>query len=163
MRLQPPMHWSLCVRQVRKRTRPRTSSRLYGDILGFGASLLYGALEDVFREDECSFRHRRTTPEKLKAQIRAHRDVSRHGRRPVALALQVPSIQCAADACFERGGNRRCGRALPPTLEPVGVDGSHVSNLVGRWSTPASLSCPPRGPSTKDRCLLAPRRTTFIS
>ena len=44
----------------------------YGCILGFEPPFFYRPLEDVFREDECSFRHRRTTPERLKAQIRAH-------------------------------------------------------------------------------------------
>jgi len=39
----------------------------YGSILGFEPPFFYRPLEDVFREDECSFRHRRTTPEKLKA------------------------------------------------------------------------------------------------
>lgn len=43
-----------------------------GSVLGFEPAFFYGTLEDVFREDECSFRHRRTTPERLKSQIRAH-------------------------------------------------------------------------------------------
>jgi Zn-dependent peptidase ImmA (M78 family)/DNA-binding XRE family transcriptional regulator len=44
----------------------------YGCVLGFEPSFFYQSLEDLFREDECSFRHRRTTPERLKSQIRAH-------------------------------------------------------------------------------------------
>jgi Zn-dependent peptidase ImmA (M78 family) len=43
-----------------------------GSVLGFAPAFFYGPLEDVFQEDECSFRHRRTTPERLKSQIRAH-------------------------------------------------------------------------------------------
>ena len=43
-----------------------------GSVLGFAPTFFYGPLEDVFQEDECSFRHRRTTPERMKAQIRAH-------------------------------------------------------------------------------------------
>jgi Zn-dependent peptidase ImmA (M78 family) len=43
-----------------------------GSVLGFAPAFFYGPLEDVFLEDECSFRHRRTTPERMKAQIRAH-------------------------------------------------------------------------------------------
>jgi Zn-dependent peptidase ImmA (M78 family) len=43
-----------------------------GSVLGFCPSFFYGPLEDAFQEHECSFRHRRTTPERLKAQIRAH-------------------------------------------------------------------------------------------
>jgi Zn-dependent peptidase ImmA (M78 family)/transcriptional regulator with XRE-family HTH domain len=41
-------------------------------VLGFEPTFFYGPLEDAFREEECSFRHRRATPEKLKAQVRAH-------------------------------------------------------------------------------------------
>jgi Zn-dependent peptidase ImmA (M78 family)/transcriptional regulator with XRE-family HTH domain len=41
-------------------------------VLGFEPTFFYGPLEDSFRENECNFRHRRTTPEKLKAQVRAH-------------------------------------------------------------------------------------------
>jgi Zn-dependent peptidase ImmA (M78 family) len=43
-----------------------------GSILGFEPEFFYGPLEDLFAEDECSFRHRRTTPERLKARIRSH-------------------------------------------------------------------------------------------
>jgi Zn-dependent peptidase ImmA (M78 family) len=43
-----------------------------GSVLGFAPAFFYGPLEDIFHEDECSFRHRRTTPERMKAQIRAH-------------------------------------------------------------------------------------------
>ncbi|HEV2491546.1 MAG TPA: XRE family transcriptional regulator [Terriglobia bacterium] len=43
-----------------------------GAILGFEPVFFYGSIDDVFREGECSFRHRRTTPERLKTQIRAH-------------------------------------------------------------------------------------------
>ena len=41
-------------------------------VLGFEPEFFYRPLSDVFHEDECSFRHRRTTPERQKAQIRAH-------------------------------------------------------------------------------------------
>jgi Zn-dependent peptidase ImmA (M78 family) len=43
-----------------------------GSVLGFDPAFFYAPLEDAFQEDECSFRHRRTTPERLKSQIRAH-------------------------------------------------------------------------------------------
>jgi Zn-dependent peptidase ImmA (M78 family) len=43
-----------------------------GSVLGFEPTFFYGQLDDAFLEDECSFRHRRATPEKLKAQVRAH-------------------------------------------------------------------------------------------
>jgi Zn-dependent peptidase ImmA (M78 family) len=43
-----------------------------GDILGFEQRFFYEQLADRFREEECSFRHRRSMPERMKAQIRAH-------------------------------------------------------------------------------------------
>jgi Zn-dependent peptidase ImmA (M78 family)/DNA-binding XRE family transcriptional regulator len=44
----------------------------FGEVLGFEPEFFYGPLTDMFREEECSFRHRRATTEKLKAKIRAH-------------------------------------------------------------------------------------------
>ena len=44
----------------------------FGDVLGFSPGFFYRPIEDSFSEVECSFRHRRSTPEKYKAQIRAH-------------------------------------------------------------------------------------------
>jgi Zn-dependent peptidase ImmA (M78 family)/transcriptional regulator with XRE-family HTH domain len=44
----------------------------FGSVLGFEPEFFYGPIEDVFREEECSMRHRRSTPEGLKAKIRAH-------------------------------------------------------------------------------------------
>lgn len=41
-------------------------------VLGFHSGFFYLKLEDTFREEECSFRHRRSTTERLKNQIRAH-------------------------------------------------------------------------------------------
>lgn len=41
-------------------------------VLGFEPTFFYGPLEDAFREDECSFRHRRAASEKMKSQVRAH-------------------------------------------------------------------------------------------
>ena len=44
----------------------------FGAVLGFEPEFFYGNLQDVFKDDECSFRHRRTTPQKAKTQVRAH-------------------------------------------------------------------------------------------
>jgi transcriptional regulator with XRE-family HTH domain len=44
----------------------------FGVVLGFDPKFFYRIVEDPFLEDECSFRHRRATPERLKSQIRAH-------------------------------------------------------------------------------------------
>src|SRR6266851_1986515 len=62
---------SLC-ETGKKREPARDLIEACGSILGFEPDFFYGPLEDIFQEDECSFRHRRTTPERLKAQIRAH-------------------------------------------------------------------------------------------
>jgi len=43
-----------------------------GSVLGFEPAFFYHPVRDVFRENECSFRHRRSAPERLKDQIRAH-------------------------------------------------------------------------------------------
>lgn len=43
-----------------------------GAALGFHPDFFYRDIGDVFREEECSFRHRRSAPERLKDQIRAH-------------------------------------------------------------------------------------------
>jgi len=43
-----------------------------GVVLGFEPAFFYAPLEDVFQVDECNFRHRGTTPERMKVQIRAH-------------------------------------------------------------------------------------------
>ncbi|MBZ5623701.1 MAG: ImmA/IrrE family metallo-endopeptidase [Acidobacteriia bacterium] len=43
-----------------------------GSVLGFEPAFFYGTVHDLFRENECSFRHRRNAPERLKDQIRAH-------------------------------------------------------------------------------------------
>jgi len=62
---------SLC-ENAKKRDPAPDLIEACGDVLGFEPLFFYGKLEDVFREDECSFRHRRTTPERTKTQVRAH-------------------------------------------------------------------------------------------
>src|ERR1700726_2303225 len=44
----------------------------FGSVLGFEPEFFYNTVEDAFLEDECSFRHRRSPPERTKTQIRAH-------------------------------------------------------------------------------------------
>jgi Zn-dependent peptidase ImmA (M78 family)/transcriptional regulator with XRE-family HTH domain len=62
---------SLC-ENGKKRDPARDLVEACADVLGFEPEFFYGTLEDLFTEDECSFRHRRSTPERLKGQIRAH-------------------------------------------------------------------------------------------
>jgi Zn-dependent peptidase ImmA (M78 family)/transcriptional regulator with XRE-family HTH domain len=84
----------------------------FGTVLGFEPEFFYGPLNDVFREDECSFRHRRTTPQKTKTQVRAHatliamvveklRGVFRFPKLdvPVMRASSSEEIETAAERC----------------------------------------------------------------
>jgi len=69
----------------------------FADVLGFRPEFFYETVNDAFREEECSFRHRRSTPERLKTQIRAHATLlgmvierlSSHFKFP---AIYVPKI-----------------------------------------------------------------------
>ncbi|HEV7674771.1 MAG TPA: XRE family transcriptional regulator [Candidatus Angelobacter sp.] len=62
---------SLC-ENGKKREPTRDLVEAWAEVLGFQPGFFYGPVEEVFREDECSFRHRRSTPERLKTQVRAH-------------------------------------------------------------------------------------------
>jgi Zn-dependent peptidase ImmA (M78 family)/transcriptional regulator with XRE-family HTH domain len=62
---------SLC-ENGKKREPTRDLVEACAEVLGFHPEFFHGQLEDVFREDECSFRHRRSAPERLKTQVRAH-------------------------------------------------------------------------------------------
>jgi Zn-dependent peptidase ImmA (M78 family)/transcriptional regulator with XRE-family HTH domain len=61
---------SLC--EAGKKTPSRDLVEAFGSVLGFEPEFFYGPVEDVFREEQCSFRHRRSTPERTKNKIRAH-------------------------------------------------------------------------------------------
>ena len=43
----------------------------WGEVLGFQSAFFYEPLRDPFRDEECSFRHRRSAPENLKKRARA--------------------------------------------------------------------------------------------
>ena len=59
--------------ELGKKRQPATDLvEAFGTVLGFEPGFFYGPLSDVFKDDECSFRHRRTTPERTKTQVRAH-------------------------------------------------------------------------------------------
>jgi Zn-dependent peptidase ImmA (M78 family) len=62
---------SLC-ENAKKRDPAPDLVQACGEVLGFEPSFFYGKVEDNFTEEECSFRHRRGTPERTKKQIRAH-------------------------------------------------------------------------------------------
>src|SRR5260370_11325705 len=43
----------------------------WGEVLGFEPDFFFEPIQDPFRDEECSFRHRRTAPEHLKRRARA--------------------------------------------------------------------------------------------
>ncbi len=83
----------------------------FASVLGFEPEFFYGPLQDEFRDEECSFRHRRTTPEKTKTLVRAHatlvaivierlRNIFRFPK------LNVPSIPASSAADIEAAAER---------------------------------------------------------
>ena len=115
----------------------------FGDVLGFEPEFFYGPIEDVFREDECSMRHRRSTPEGLKAKIRAHgtligmvinrlRSVLRFPQQdiPNVPAFTDTDIEAAAEQCRTHWGLGidRPIKQIGRVLEHAGV--IIVPNLV---------------------------------
>jgi Zn-dependent peptidase ImmA (M78 family)/DNA-binding XRE family transcriptional regulator len=44
----------------------------FGEVLGFEPEFFFHEVEDLFHEEQCSFRHRRSAQERVKAKIRAH-------------------------------------------------------------------------------------------
>lgn len=62
---------SLC-ESGKKRSPAQDLIEACASVLGFAPEFFFVRLEDVFREEECNFRHRRSTPERMKSQIRAH-------------------------------------------------------------------------------------------
>lgn len=66
-------HGLISLYEKGKQTDPPTNLvEAFGAVLGFEREFFYEPVKDAFREEECSFRHRRSTPEKTKTQIRAH-------------------------------------------------------------------------------------------
>jgi len=61
---------SLC--EAGKKNPSRDLVEAFGAVLGFEPEFFYFEIKDVFREEQCSFRHRRSTPERIKNKIRAH-------------------------------------------------------------------------------------------
>ena len=83
-----------------------------GDVLGFEPEFFYQPITDLFLDQECSFRHRRSATERLKHQLRAHGNliamvVERlknllafpHPNVPKISALTNKEIEAAAERC----------------------------------------------------------------
>jgi Zn-dependent peptidase ImmA (M78 family)/transcriptional regulator with XRE-family HTH domain len=115
----------------------------FGAVLGFQPEFFYGPIEDVFREEECSMRHRRSTAEALKAKIRAHGTLIGMVIRRLRSVLSFPQqniphipattdeeIEKAADECRKHWnlGLDRPIKGIGRVLEHAGV--VIVPNLV---------------------------------
>lgn len=101
---------SLC--ESGKRTEPATDLvEAFGTVLGFETEFFYQPTSEIFREAECSFRHRRSTPERLKTKIRAHASLlgmvlerlRAHLKFP---ALNVPRIPASTDEQIEKAAEQ---------------------------------------------------------
>src|SRR6476660_7355647 len=86
-------------------------------VLGFETAFFAERSEDEFREDECNFRRRRTTPEKLQKRLLAHgtllglvvRYLEKNLEFPKLALPQAPvsttdDIERAAESCRESWG-----------------------------------------------------------
>lgn len=102
---------SLCEAGKKKNPAPDLIDAC-GSVLGFEPAFFYRPLDDIFHENECNFRHRRTTPNSLKTRIRAHATmmgmvIDRLRRLFRFPALDVPripassaeEIEAAAEQC----------------------------------------------------------------
>jgi Zn-dependent peptidase ImmA (M78 family)/transcriptional regulator with XRE-family HTH domain len=101
---------SLC--ESGKRTDPATDLvEAFGTVLGFDAQFFYEPDGDIFREEECSFRHRRSTPERLKTKIRANASLlgmvlerlRRHFKFP---SLNIPKMPASTDPGIEKAAEQ---------------------------------------------------------
>jgi Zn-dependent peptidase ImmA (M78 family)/DNA-binding XRE family transcriptional regulator len=91
-----------------KRANPSADLvRSFSDALKFPEGFFFQAQSELFSERECNFRHRRTTPEKLKTQIRARASLiaSIIGELKSIFRfpeLDVPTIIPSLDVSIER-------------------------------------------------------------
>lgn len=110
----------------------------FGHVLGFEPGFFYTKPADVFQDDECSFRHRRTTPEKTKTQVRAHatliamvverlRNVFRFPKLnvPAIRASSAEEIEIAAEQC-----RRHWNLGIDSPLAHVGRAAEHAGIFI---------------------------------
>jgi Zn-dependent peptidase ImmA (M78 family)/DNA-binding XRE family transcriptional regulator len=95
-----------------KRTDPAPDLvEAFGTVLGFNTDFFYEPTGEIFQEDECSFRHRRSTPERLKTKIRAHASLlgmvldrlCGHFKFP---KLNIPRIPATTDQEIEKAAEQ---------------------------------------------------------
>jgi Zn-dependent peptidase ImmA (M78 family)/transcriptional regulator with XRE-family HTH domain len=101
---------SLC--ESGKRTDPAADLvEAFGTVLGFEVDFFYEPNGEIFQEHECSFRHRRSTPERMKTKIRAHASLlgmvlerlRRHFRFP---PLNIPKMPASTDQDIEKAAEQ---------------------------------------------------------
>jgi Zn-dependent peptidase ImmA (M78 family) len=83
----------------------------FGTVLGFRRDFFYHPVEDPFTEEQCNFRHRRSAPERLKTQVRAHATlmgmVIEQIRKRLKLPEEnIPTIPASAPAEIEIAAER---------------------------------------------------------
>jgi Zn-dependent peptidase ImmA (M78 family)/DNA-binding XRE family transcriptional regulator len=100
-------------------------------VLGFETAFFAERTEDEFKEDECNFRRRRTTPEKLQKRLLAHgtllgiviRHLSRNLQMP---AFAVPEVRVATTDDVEQAADT-CRQSWNLSLdEPVSGLSRHI-------------------------------------
>jgi len=118
---------SLC--EGGKRTDPAADLvEAFGTVLGFDADFFYQPNGEIFQEGECSFRHRRSTPERLKTKIRAHASLlgmvlerlRTHFRFP---ALNIPRIPASTNQEIEKAAEQtrqHWGLGIDAPLSDIG-------------------------------------------
>ena len=90
----------------------------FGDVLGFSPGFFYRPIADSFSEVECSFRHRRSTPEKYKAQIRAHGTLIGMVIEKLRSVVKFPVLNIPRKNAGNGRGDRNSGRGC---TEPLGA------------------------------------------
>lgn len=147
---------SLC--EAGKKNPSRDLVEAFGSVLGFEAEFFYRPVDDLFREEQCSFRHRRATPERLKDKIRAHATLigmvisrlKKDFRFPEQNVPHIPAslssaeeIELAAEQCREHWGLSLDGPIMEVgrVLEAAGV--VIVPNLAESQKVDAFSRCGP--------------------
>src|SRR6185503_11563040 len=100
-------------------------------VLGFETAFFAERTEDEFKEDECNFRRRRTTPEKLQKRLLAHGTllgiVIRHLSRNLEMpAFAVPEVRVTTTDDVEQAAET-CRQSWNLSLdEPVAGLSRHI-------------------------------------
>jgi Zn-dependent peptidase ImmA (M78 family) len=128
---------SLC--ESGKRTDPATDLvEAFGTVLGFEADFFYQPTGEIFKEDECSFRHRRSTPERLKTKIRAHASLlgvvldrlRGYFKFP---SLNIPRIPASTDQEIEKAAEQvrlHWGLGIDAPLSEIGRVMEHAGVFI---------------------------------